>query len=71
MRGFVEIGKSLNPSYSQGKTRGMLHGIPVLVKDNMATKDKMQTTAGSWALLGSVVSVQEDSFYRLNKSRED
>ncbi len=46
----------------QGKARGILHGIPILVKDNMATKDKMETTAGSWALLGSVVSVQSSLF---------
>ncbi|HYK83608.1 MAG TPA: amidase [Gemmatimonadales bacterium] len=32
--------------------RGPLHGIPVLVKDNVATRDRMQTTAGSLALLG-------------------
>ncbi|CAJ2677542.1 unnamed protein product [Trifolium pratense] len=32
-----------------------LHGIPILVKDNTATKDKLNTTAGSFALLGSVV----------------
>src|SRR5450631_4481686 len=34
--------------------RGPLHGIPVLIKDNIATADKMQTTAGSLALVGSV-----------------
>ena len=50
------------PVYSQGKARSVLHGIPVLVKDNMVTKDKTQTTAGSWALLGSVVSVQSNRF---------
>ncbi|KAD7117593.1 hypothetical protein E3N88_04861 [Mikania micrantha] len=33
-----------------------LHGIPVLIKDNIATKDKMNTTAGSYALLKSVVA---------------
>jgi amidase len=36
-----------------GKVRGPLHGIPVLVKDNINTGDKMMTTAGSLALLGN------------------
>ncbi|KAM0433401.1 hypothetical protein ACHAPT_004279 [Fusarium lateritium] len=40
---------------SKGKVRGPLHGIPFTVKDNIGTKDSMETTAGSWALLGSVV----------------
>ncbi|CEP59988.1 uncharacterized protein LALA0_S01e00474g [Lachancea lanzarotensis] len=40
---------------AQGLVRGPLHGIPFLVKDNYATKDKMDTTCGSWALLGSIV----------------
>ena len=38
-----------------GKVRGPLHGIPFLVKENIASKDKMETTAGSWALMGSIV----------------
>ncbi|KAK8103216.1 hypothetical protein PG984_016362 [Apiospora sp. TS-2023a] len=38
-----------------GQVRGPLHGIPFTVKDNIASKDKLETTAGSWALLGSVV----------------
>ena len=36
-----------------GRVRGPLHGIPVLLKDNIATADSMQTTAGSLALLGA------------------
>jgi amidase len=40
--------------------RGPLHGIPVLIKDNIATHDRMMTTAGSLALVGSVPP--KDSF---------
>lgn len=36
-----------------GHSRGPLHGIPVIIKDNIATADKMQTTAGSLALVGA------------------
>ncbi len=38
-----------------GRLRGPLHGIPILLKDNIATTDPMQTTAGSLALVGSKV----------------
>src|SRR5438552_1799777 len=40
--------------------RGPLHGIPILVKDNVATRDRMQSTAGSLALVG--VSPPRDAF---------
>jgi amidase len=40
--------------------RGPLHGIPVLIKDNLATRDRMQTTAGSLALVGA--APPQDSF---------
>jgi amidase len=40
--------------------RGPLHGIPILLKDNIATADKMNTTAGSLALVGAVA--KRDSF---------
>src|SRR4030095_13879868 len=39
-----------------GQVRGPLHGIPLLVKDNIATNDNMQTTAGSLAIYGSQVT---------------
>ena len=41
-------------------SRGPLHGIPVLLKDNIATADRMQTTAGSLALLGAIAA--KDAF---------
>lgn len=52
---FLEIAASLDVERAAGKVRGPPHGIPFVVKDNVATKDEMQTTAGSWALQGSVV----------------
>ncbi|KAI4968775.1 hypothetical protein ZWY2020_046105 [Hordeum vulgare] len=38
-----------------GQPTGALHGVPVLLKDNIATRDALNTTAGSFSLLGSVV----------------
>lgn len=46
----------------------VLHGIPILVKDNIATKDKMNTTAGSFALLGSVVPRDAGVVTKLRKA---
>ena len=51
----LEIAASLDRERRTGAVRGPLHGIPVIVKDNVATDDRMETTAGSFALLGSVV----------------
>jgi amidase len=50
-----DIADALDAERAAGHTRGPLHGIPYLIKDNIATKDQMETTAGSWMLLGSVV----------------
>lgn len=65
---FIEIASTLDHERSQGHIRGPLHGIPFLVKDNMATKDKMETTAGSWALLGSIVPRDAHVVHRLRES---
>jgi amidase len=46
------IAAALDKERKQKGPRGPLHGIPVLVKDNIATADRMQTTAGSLALVG-------------------
>ncbi|TKX19077.1 hypothetical protein C1H76_8743 [Elsinoe australis] len=51
----LAIASSLDLERRQGRIRSNLHGIPFLVKENIASKDKMQTTAGSWALQGSIV----------------
>jgi amidase len=49
----LTIAQTLDKERKAGKVRGPMHGIPVLIKDNIATSDKMQTTAGSLALVGS------------------
>ncbi|EEF34107.1 amidase, putative [Ricinus communis] len=55
----------------QGGSRylGELHGIPVLIKDIIATKDKMNTTAGSYALLGAVAPRDAGVVEKLRKAR--
>ena len=51
----ISIAQHLDNERRRGTVRGPLHGIPVLVKDNIATDDNMQTTAGSLALVNSHV----------------
>src|SRR5260370_25721655 len=51
----LKIAKQLDTERQSGHLRGPLHGIPILVKDNLATADKMQTTAGSFALVVSIL----------------
>lgn len=49
----LSIADAMDQERKAGKLRGPLHGIPVLIKDNIDTADKMLTTAGSLALLGN------------------
>ena len=51
----LKIANRMDRERRFGHVRGPLHGIPVIVKDNIATDDKMETTAGSLALVGSRV----------------
>src|SRR5256886_10207170 len=51
----MAIAAQLDNERRQGHVRGPLHGIPLLVKDNIATDDQMQTTAGSLAIYGNHV----------------
>ncbi len=47
------IAEQLDKELQEGKTRGSLHGVPIILKDNIDTHDNMFTTAGSRALEGS------------------
>ena len=49
----LAIADGLDQERKQKGPRGPLHGIPVLIKDNLDTSDKMNTTAGSLALMGA------------------
>jgi amidase len=49
----LAIARGVDKEFSSGKFRGLMHGIPVLLKDNIDTHDKMPSTAGSLALAGS------------------
>lgn len=50
----LQIADALDAERKSKGPRGLLHGIPVLVKDNIDTADRMTTTAGSLALEGSI-----------------
>jgi amidase len=56
----LAIAEALDHERTERGPRGPLHGIPVLIKDNIATADRMETTAGSLALLGARPA--EDAF---------
>ena len=56
----LEIAEGLDRERAAGSVRGPLHGVPILLKDNIATADRTTTTAGSLALEGSMP--QRDAF---------
>lgn len=56
----LDIARETDKERRQGKIRGPLHGIPVLIKDNIDTADRMHTTAGSLALADNIA--QKDAF---------
>jgi amidase len=57
----LAIARALDAERKAGKVRGPLHGIPVLIKDNIDTADRMKTTAGSLALV-DVRAPKADAF---------
>lgn len=63
----ISISQAMDAERKAGKIRGPLHGIPVLIKDNIDTADKMQTTAGALAMVGNIAA--QDAFI-VKKLRE-
>ncbi|KUI70224.1 hypothetical protein VM1G_06176 [Cytospora mali] len=64
----ADIAAELDAERASGALRGPLHGIPILIKDNIATDDKMNNTAGSYALLGSRVPRDSTVASKLRKA---
>uniref|UniRef100_A0A0D9ZH61 Amidase domain-containing protein n=1 Tax=Oryza glumipatula TaxID=40148 RepID=A0A0D9ZH61_9ORYZ len=68
-RADAERRRAASPSSSSsGSCCGGLHGVPVLLKDSIATRDRLNTTAGSLALLGSVVRRDAGVVRRLRRA---
>jgi len=63
----LDMANELDKERDAGKIRGPLHGIPVLIKDNINTKDKVATTAGSLAIADNYAT--KDAFI-INQLRE-
>ena len=63
----LSIAKQRDDERKKGNIRGPLHGIPILIKDNINTGDNMMTTAGASALIGN--KAKEDAFI-IKKLRE-
>jgi len=64
----ITIAKVLDGERKSGKIRGPLHGIPVLLKDNIDTADRMQTTAGALAMEGNNASRDAHLVARLREA---
>ena len=64
----MTIAETLDAERKAGKARGPLHGIPILLKDNIGTADRMTTTAGSLALEGSIPSADAFIAKRLREA---
>ena len=56
----IDIARTMDEERKSGKVRGPMHGIPVIIKDNIDSGDQMMTTAGSLALKGH--KAKEDAF---------
>ncbi|HEY7111476.1 MAG TPA: amidase [Thermoanaerobaculia bacterium] len=64
----LAIAEALDAERKAGKVRGPLHGVPILLKDNIGTADKMTTTAGSLGLEGSIPDADAHVAKRLREA---
>ena len=64
----LPLARQLDEERKNGLLRGSLHGIPILLKDNIDTADKMMTTAGSYALEGNFAAKDAFIVKQLRKS---
>jgi amidase len=64
----LKIAERRDAERKAGHVRSRLHGIPILLKDNIATDDRMETTAGSLALVGARVPADSPVAHRLRRA---
>lgn len=64
----LSIAAGLDAMRANGTVLGPLHGIPILIKNNIATADKMNNTAGSFSLLGAKVPRDSTMAAKLRKA---
>jgi amidase len=64
----LDIADTMDRERREGLVRGPLHGIPVMVKDNIATADRMRTTAGSLAMRDARPSRDAAVVHRLREA---
>ena len=62
------IADTMDRERAEGRLRGPLHGVPILVKDNLNTGDNMMTSAGSFALDGSIAPADSHVVARLRNA---
>jgi amidase len=60
--------QQLDEGRVRSPSRGPLHGIPILVKDNIATKDRLDVSAGSYALLGAKPANESSTVSKLREA---
>ncbi len=64
----LETARTLDAERAAGSVRGALHGLPILIKDNIATRDRMLTTAGSLALVDAIPGADAPIVTRLREA---